>query len=52
MNEIKTVDFLENCEKDLINQLCFKCPELSMVQIDTILEIFRAEIDKQLQSGK
>ncbi len=52
MNEIKTVDFLENCEKDLIDQLCFRCPELSTKQIDVIVEIFRAEIDKQLQSGK
>ncbi|WP_373128036.1 hypothetical protein [Dielma fastidiosa] len=45
-------EFLEDCEKDLINQLCFRCPELSNKQIDVIVEIFRAEIDKQLQSGK
>ncbi len=48
MDEIKTIDFLEDCEKDLINQLCFKCPELSQEQIDVIVEIFRNEIDKQL----
>lgn len=45
-------DFLEKCEKDLINQLCFKCPELSQEQIDVIVEIFRDEIDKQLRTGK
>lgn len=44
----KIIDFLEKCEKDLINQLCFKCPELSQEQIDVIVEIFRNEIDKQL----
>lgn len=45
MNE-KIIDFLEECEKSLINQLCFKCPELSQEQINVIVEIFRAEIDK------
>lgn len=48
MDEIKMIDFLEDCEKSLINQLCFKCPELSQEQIDVIVEIFRDEIDKQL----
>ena len=51
MNE-KIIDFLEECEKSLINQLCFKCPELSQGQINVIVEIFRDGIDKQLQSGK
>lgn len=48
MDEIKTIEFLEGCEKDLINQLCFKCPELTTKQIDAIVEIFRAEIDKSV----
>lgn len=52
MDEIKMIDFLEDCEKSLINQLCFKCPELSQEQIDVIVEIFRDEIDKQLRTGK
>ncbi|MBS6168880.1 MAG: hypothetical protein KIC65_09740 [Firmicutes bacterium] len=52
MDEIKTIEFLEGCEKDLINQLCFKCPELSQEQINVIVEIFRDEIDKQLELGK
>lgn len=41
-------EFLEQCENDLINKLCFKCPELTLAQIDVIIEIFRDEIDKQL----
>ena len=45
-------EILEDCEKSLINQLCFKCPELSQEQIDVIVEIFRDEIDKQLRTGK
>lgn len=44
----KMIDFLEECEKSLINQLCFKCPELSQEQINAIVEIFSAEIDKQI----
>lgn len=52
MDDIKMIEFLEDCEKSFIKQLCFKCPELTTKQIDTILEIFRDEIDKQLQSGK
>ncbi len=50
--KIEIYDFLEKCEKDLINQLCFKCPELSQEQINVVAEIFRDEIDKQLRSGK
>lgn len=46
------IEFLEECEMEFIKQLCFKCPELSQEQINVIVEIFRAEIDKQLQSGK
>lgn len=46
----KIIDFLEECEKSLISQLCFKCPELSQEQIDVIVEIFRAEIDRRLQA--
>ena len=48
----KIIDFLEECEMEFIKQLCFKCPELSSAQIDAIIEIFRDEIDKQLELGK
>lgn len=47
MDEIKMIEFLEDCEKSLINQLCFKCPELTTKHIDIIVEVFRTEIEKQ-----
>lgn len=39
-------EFLEECELDLINQLCLNYPMLTLEQIESIVYDFSSEIDK------
>lgn len=41
-------EFLEECELDLVKQLCQSYPELALNQIDKIVEDFSTEINKQI----
>ena len=41
-------DYLEQCELELVKQLCLNCPELTMEQIESITKEFDNEINKQL----
>lgn len=43
-------EFLEQCELELVKQLCFNCPELTYDQIEDILREYSNEIDKQLMN--
>ena len=41
-------DFLEQCETELIKQLCLNCPELTYDQIESITKEFNDELNRQL----
>jgi hypothetical protein len=41
-------EFLEECELDLVQQLCQEYPELTLDQIENIVEDFSIEINKQI----
>lgn len=43
-------EFLEECELDLVQQLCQEYPQLSLEQIEKMAEDFSGSIDKQLDT--
>lgn len=44
-------DFLEECELDLVQQLCKEYPQLSLEQIEKMVEDFSGSIDKQIMNN-
>lgn len=44
-------DFLEECEFDFVQQLCMNYPELSLGQIEKMVEDFSGSIDKQIMNN-
>lgn len=44
-------EFLEECELDLVQQLCKEYPQLSLEQIEKMVEDFSGSIDKQIMKN-
>lgn len=44
-------EFLEECELDLVQQLCQEYPQLSLEQIEKMIEDFSGSIDKQIMNN-